>query len=317
MQFYYPTFFGIHHDPAIDAKVLRQAMKGLGTDEKDLIKVLGHRNYEEIAAIKHAYHQQQGKELSKAIESETSGDFGRVMLGLLKDPAQFWGDALHTAMKGAGTDEYAIFAALIGRTNDEKMAIKAYFEREHHKSLESALKSELSGDLEKFCLALAHFRDIDQTPVNEDSCRVDAEKLYSAGEGKIGTDEKTFINIFTQRSWANLHRTFAIYQTLHKHHTIEKAIESEFSGHLKTGLLAIATYARNPAEFFADIAHRAMKGLGTNEGLLSTVLVGNRLWMSYINPAYSAKYGKTLWEAVSGETSGDFKKILLALISGN
>jgi annexin A7/11 len=314
MQFSYPNFFGIHCDPNHDAKELRHAMKGLGTDEKELIKILGHRNYEEIAAIKQAYLHQHGKELAQAIESETSGDFGKALVGLLKDPAQFWGDALYKAMKGAGTDEYAIFAALIGRTNEDKQAIKGYFEREHQKSLEHALKGELSGDLEKFCLALTQVRDSDFNPVSEDNARGDAEKLYSAGEGKIGTDEKTFINIFTQRSWPHLHRTFAIYETIHKHHTIEKAVESEFSGSLKTGLVSVAVYARNPAEFFADIAHRAMKGVGTNEGLLTAVLVGNRLWMTQIKQVYAAKYGKTLWDAVSGETSGDFKKILLALI---
>lgn len=99
---------------------------------------------------------------------------------------------------------------------------------------------------------------------------------FRAGEGRLGTDEKVFIEIFGRSSFAHLRRVFALYETIHKHHTMEKAIENEFSGHLKSGLHGIVVYVRNPGEFYADIAHRAMKGAGTNEHMLTRVIIGNR-----------------------------------------
>lgn len=289
-------------------------MKGLGTDESTLIRIICNRNYAELAAIKDAYLRKHGKDLISAVKSETSGDFGRAMLGLLKEPRQYDADTLHEAMKGLGTDEFTLMSVLIGRSNEQKDQIKNIYARDHGKSLDTAVKSETSGDLQKLMLGLCNARDSEATPVNDDSARVDAERLYNAGEGKIGTDEKMFIEIFTKRSWGHLRRVFSIYETIHKHHTMERAVESEFSGFLKTGLVGIVVFARNPGEFFADIAHKAMKGVGTDETMLSRVIVGNRDVMPEIKKAYSAKYNKSLWQAVNGETSGDYKKTLLAVI---
>jgi len=289
-------------------------MKGLGTDEAALIRIIANRNYLELDAIKAAYIRKYSKDLISAVKSETSGDFGRAMIALLKDPRQYDSDVLHDAMKGIGTDEWTLMAVLTGRSNEQKEAIKTIFARDHNKTLDAAIRSETSGDLQKLMLGLCNLRDSEAIPVVDDSARVDAERLYNAGEGKIGTDEKMFIEIFTKKSWSHLRRVFAIYETIHKHHPMERAVESEFSGFLKTGLVNIVIYARNPGEFYADLAHKAMKGVGTDETMLSRVLIGNRDVMHLIKQAYSAKYNKSLWQAVNNETSGDYKKTLLAVI---
>lgn len=288
-------------------------MKGLGTDEATLIKVLCNRNPAEMEAIRAAYLQKYGKDLIAAVKSETSGDFGRALIGVIKDPRQFDSDTLHDAMKGLGTDEYTLIAVLIGRSNEQKNQIKAIYARDHQKSLDTAVKSETSGDLQKLMLGLVEPRDVEGV-VNEDAARTDAERLYNAGEGKIGTDEKMFIDIFSHRSWAHLRKVFAVYETIHKHHTIEHAVNSEFSGFLKIALHGIVVFARNPAEYFADIAYRAMKGAGTDETMLTRVIVGNRDRMPELKTSYSTKYNKSLWQAVNSEISGDYRKTLLAVI---
>jgi len=289
-------------------------MKGLGTDESVLIRIIGNRNTAEIVAIKSAYLAKNGKDLIAAVRSETSGDFGKAMIALLKDPRQYDSDVLHEAMKGIGTDEFTLLSVLVGRSNEHKQQINTIFARDHSKSLEAAIRSETSGDLQKLMIGLCQQRESEAIPVNDDSARVDAERLYNAGEGKIGTDEKTFIEIFTKRSWNHLRRVFAIYETIHKHHTMERAVESEFSGFLKQGLVGVVVFARNAGEFYADIAHKSMKGAGTDETMLSRVIIGNRDLMADIKKAYSSKYNKSLWQAVNSETGGDFKKTLLAVI---
>lgn len=48
----------------------------------------------------------------------------------------------------------------------------------------------------------------------------DAKDLYKAGEKKLGTDEKTFIRIFTERSWAHMAAVASAY-----HHMYDRSLE--------------------------------------------------------------------------------------------
>ena len=43
----------------------------------------------------------------------------------------------------------------------------------------------------------------------------DAKALYEAGENKLGTDEKTFIRIFSERSRAHLAAVSATYHNIY------------------------------------------------------------------------------------------------------
>lgn len=55
----------------------------------------------------------------------------------------------------------------------------------------------------------------------------------------LGTDESTFNAILCTRSYPHLRRVLMEYQRL-SGHTLEQAIKDEFSGDIKTGLLAIS-----------------------------------------------------------------------------
>ena len=63
--------------------------------------------------------------------------------------------------------------------------------------------------------------------------------LYDAGVGaKSEDDTDDFITIFNTRSFAQLQETFEEYQRL-AGRPIEDAIDTEFSGDMRKGLLAI------------------------------------------------------------------------------
>lgn len=48
----------------------------------------------------------------------------------------------------------------------------------------------------------------------------DAKDLYRAGEKRLGTDEKTFIRVFTERSWAHVAAVASAY-----HHMYDRKLE--------------------------------------------------------------------------------------------
>jgi len=299
---------------AAEATQLHDAFKGVGTDEDKVIAVLFHQQPHQVESIKNAYLQKYGKTLEEAIKSELSGNFETVTVGFLKGYRQYDSDTLFAAMKGAGTDENTLLQFLLTRNNEQKDEIKKIFNHDHGKSLESWVSSELSGDLKKFGVALLGARAPENHDISDAEAAKESERLYKAGEGKLGTDEATFIEIFTRQSYKSLKKIFDIYEKTNKHHTIDKAIESEFSGHLKYALLATGVISRNPAEFWADVIRAAVKGAGTNDSSLIRAVVGNRETLEHIKTAFSGKYHKSLWETISSETSGDYKKSLLAII---
>ncbi|XP_072404862.1 annexin A2-like [Chiloscyllium punctatum] len=69
---------------ALDAKELKDAMKGLGTDEDTLIEILATRSDRELQEIKVVYKEEFQKDLEKDIEAETTRRFQKLLLALLK-----------------------------------------------------------------------------------------------------------------------------------------------------------------------------------------------------------------------------------------
>jgi len=58
-----------------------------------------------------------------------------------------------------------------------------------------------------------------------------------------------------------------------------------------------------------------MKGAGTEERVLNYVFsILDRGELKFVAEAYQAKYKKSLKDAITGDTSGDYRKLLLALL---
>ena len=53
--------------------------------------------------------------------------------------------------------------------------------------------------------------------VNTEMAAKDAKVLYKAGEKKLGTDEKTFVHIFSERSSAQLAAISSYYRDMYGH----------------------------------------------------------------------------------------------------
>ncbi|CAH8858630.1 unnamed protein product [Trichobilharzia szidati] len=119
----------VNFDPEGDCERLRKAMAGLGTDEAELIEVMGHRTAEQRQIIVQKYRSLYGKDLASKFKSEISGHFYDTMEALCMTPAEFDASELYRAMKGAGTDESAIIEILCTRSNLQLRQIKEAYGR--------------------------------------------------------------------------------------------------------------------------------------------------------------------------------------------
>jgi hypothetical protein len=301
-------------NPNADAEALHYAMLGSGCDEKKMA-FLGARNPVELEAIRVTYQQKFGKDLLSEIKKETKGNFEKVSLQLFKDPLNFDVDVLQEAFKGAGFDHDAVIEVLVTKSNAQKQVLKDHYARKFGKDLVKVIESEASGNFRDFLTNLLIPRD-ESPQVVDNIAREDARTLYNAGEGKTGTDEKKFIHVLTRASFPHIGAIAKFYVAdSKKHHTLAQAIESEFSGPLRTGLLAIVNIAEwGIIDYYAAQAMKAMKGAGTNDHQLIRVTLLQRGVMPAFKQHFRGKYGKSFKEWVHSETSGSYREILHAVI---
>ncbi|XP_068183205.1 annexin A11a isoform X1 [Antennarius striatus] len=304
-------------DPLRDVEVLRKAMKGFGTDEQAIIDLLGSRSNKQRVPLLRAYKTSYGKDLVKDLHSELSGDFRKLVLATLKTPSEFDAYELYSAIKGAGTDEACLIEILSSRSNSEIKEINRIYKQEYKKSLEDSISGDTSGHFRRLLISLAQGSRDERETVDISLAKQDAQALYAAGENKLGTDESKFNAILCARSKSHLRAVFLEYQRMCGR-DIEKSISREMSGDLESGMLAVVKCIKNTPAYFAERLYKAMKGAGTKDRTLIRIMVSrSEVDMLDIRQEYVKNYGKSLYTHISGDTSGDYKKLLLKFCGGS
>uniref|UniRef100_A0A674EN76 Annexin n=1 Tax=Salmo trutta TaxID=8032 RepID=A0A674EN76_SALTR len=304
-------------DPLRDVEVLRKAMKGFGTDEAAIIEILGSRSNKQRVPMVAAYKTTYGKDLFHDLKSELTGNFEKLVIAMLQTPTRFDASQLKEAIVGAGTDEACLIEILSSRSNAEIGEINQIYKNEYGKKLEDAIINDTSGHFRRLLVSLCQGNRDEREQVDINMAKQDAQKLYAAGENKVGTDESQFNAILCSRSKPHLRAVFNEYQQM-SGRDIVKSICREMSGNVEDGMVAVVKCIRNTPEYFAERLHKSMAGAGTKDRTLIRVMVTrSEVDMLDIRQAYQKAYGKSLYTAISGDTSGDYKKLLLKLCGGS
>jgi len=296
--------------PQQDAQILKQAMKGLGTDDETVINVICNRTNEQLVFLNQEYKKMFGKTLRKAIKSETSGDYRDVLLGLIMPRPQWIAKQIHAAVDRAGTDEGCLIDLLVFSPRHVLDAANHFYEKKYKHSIAHAVGDDTSGDFKKALLKLIQSnRDVPEGPPQ--AAAADAHMLYKAGEGKIGTDEKVFIEILCGRP---LRHTFNVANAYKQERgkKLAKVIKSETSGYFAKTLLATTT---TWPVYWAKRVRHAVKGVGTKDALLKRCFVFNdKASLKMIAHAYHEKYNRSMFEDVKADTSFNYQKTLTQLL---
>uniref|UniRef100_A0A8C8HW04 Annexin n=1 Tax=Oncorhynchus tshawytscha TaxID=74940 RepID=A0A8C8HW04_ONCTS len=288
-----------------------------GTDEQAIIDLLGSRSNIQRVPMLAAFKTSYGKDLVKDLKSELSGNFEKLVLAMLKTPAQLDAYELKDAIKGAGTDEACLIEILSSRSNAEIREINMVYKTENKKSLEDAISGDTSGHFRRLLISLAQGNRDEKRDHACVYCVPSVQALYAAGENKVGTDESKFNAILCARSKPHLRAVFHEYQQMCGR-DLEKSIDREMSGDLESGMVAVVKCIKNTPAYFAERLYKAMKGAGTKDKTLIRIMVTrSEVDMLDIRQEYVKTYGKSLYTDISGDTSGDYKKLLLKLCGGS
>ncbi|XP_052776736.1 annexin A13-like [Mya arenaria] len=299
--------------PEQAAVALRTAMKGLGTNEAEIIDVMSTHNNQQRQEILATFNSMLGRDLRADLKSELSGRFLDLVLALLELPVNYDAKELKAAIKGLGTDEDALIEILCSRSNAQILAIKKAYKILYQSDLENDIVGDTSGIFKRLLVTqLAAGRDESGT-VDPAIAAQDAHDLNEAVTNKLDTDGTTFNRIFCLRSYRQLKADFDAYHISYGKE-IEDVIRAETSGDLMEGYLAIVRIAKNPPAYFAELLYKSMKGVGTKDStLIRVVVTRSEVDMVQIKHAFQRLYGKSLRSFIKGDTSGDYKKLLLAL----
>lgn len=302
-------------DKEADVIKLRDAMKGLGTDEQALIDVLCNRSVDQRVELITEYKTVFGRDLRHDVKDETSKNFGEVLISLIASTPDFLARVCKKAISGVGTSEGALINVLAGCSNTELKAVKESYKKLYKKDLTKDIEGDTSGDLKHLFVGMSQANRDEGNEANHEQAVKDAQDLVNAGIAKMGTDESEFQRILATRNPKHLKRVFAEYKNVAGGEDLETSIKSEMSGDLKKAYMAIVRSIKDTELYFAEQLYESMKGLGTNDDKLIRLVV----WRSEIDLEEVKKCflivsgGKSLEDFISGDCTGDYKKALLAL----
>jgi annexin A7/11 len=215
-----------------DAKCLRRAMRGAGTDETPLVEILCTRTNTEIHEIKAAYKEHYKRDLEKDVVSETSGHFKRLLVSMCQgareenrtvDMEKAKREAMELYQAGEkkwGTDESKFNQIIAVRSHAQLRATFDEYIKVSQRDILNSIEREMSGDLRRAFKAVVMC--VRSRP------EYFAEALYKSMIG-AGTDDATLIRIVVSRSEVDLVEIKAAF--LQKYHkTLYKMIEGDTSG---------------------------------------------------------------------------------------
>jgi hypothetical protein len=297
-----------HFDAKEDAKKLNKAMKGLGTDEKALNEVFGNRTKAQLLEIAKEYQHQFNVTLEKDIKGDTGGHYETLLVGLLSTPAQARVNLLRHATKGAGTSEKYLIDCICPASNHEILD----FYQTDPTIIANVINDIGNSDFDKVIKIMLKGKRSEDAKVDESQAAKVAEQFYKAGEGKLGTDEDSFINILTTYSVTFIKHASKIYQEKHKK-TIEQAIKSETSGNLEDALVALT---KTKHEYFADRIWNATHGVGTDDHFVCFFFsVLSRDDIHAVAKIFHERHPNvTLEKQILGDVSGHYGDLIKILV---
>lgn len=232
---------GLMLTPAeFDAKMMRKAMEGAGTDEHALIEILVTRSNEEIQAMNEAYLHGYKKTLEDAIQSDTSGHFCRILTSLVQgareggpadlERADSDAQELGQACNAESDDmEMKFMSILCTRSFPHLRRVFQEFVRYTNKDIEQIIKKEMSGDVKNAFYAIV--RSVKNQP------SYFADRLYKAMKG-LGTDDRALIRIMVSRSEVDLFNIRKEFKETHDA-SLHEFIQGDTSGDYRKTLLIL------------------------------------------------------------------------------
>ena len=303
-------------DPELDTYVeqLRNAMKGVGTDEDNLIKIASENKLNARLKIRAQYKSSYDRDLLDDFKSELTGNFLELMLGLYMDIYEYDAEQIHKSIEGLGNNEDTIIEIIGTRPGWMLKKIKEEYRGKYQAELEDDITIDISGDFQKLLLSLLTSTRSENKNPDKEKCTQIAKELSDAGE-KQGAEADIIDKYLGTSSPAEL---MTIAREFHRVSggSLIDAIEKVFSGSISK-LIKTVFYANiSPSEYFATRINDALKDTRTDDKLLNRIIITrNEIDMPLVKEYYKLLYKKDIVEDFKDDINGSYKSLIVAMIN--
>ena len=282
-----------------------------GKKKDDIIlDVIMTNNLQNLVYIANYYKATYETSLFDDIKSRIGGDFGYCAAQLFLSPLEFC--IFHLKLGINKKNEWAM-EQLVSKTTEELQIIEEAYKRDTGKDLKSDITKAFSGAIGKNLLNLFDTPRITNKNPNKQECERYANMLSQTDPKNWVEDENIFKEIFIKRSPEELVLIARYYLKITGNSFID-TIEKKTKGKNQCLLKEIMYDNIMPHELFAEKIYIAIKGLGTDEEVLSRALVSRcELDMSAMRDIYLAKYKVTMKDDIIDDTSGSYQKLCVFL----
>ncbi|KAI5856732.1 Annexin [Durotheca rogersii] len=309
-------------DTSADAEAIRKAMKGMGCNEAELIRVFTAPKYDNpwaLAQLVDDYNKRFIRDLKKDIESETRGDLETALLALIRGPLEHDVRVLIKALDRIGTDEGALMDVLLCRSNADIRAITAEYKRIKGKELLIDIKNDVDDALFRlYSMVLSATRAEDSAPLVAVEIDQKVTELQRATEGTFGANVVSVVQIFTSSNAAQLRAISEAYQRKY-HRSLEHVIEKEFRGDMEDALLYMLDSANDQARSDARRLETPLCSTPRKDRLFINRVVSlhwdrNRLDQAKAAYHMHSQLRASIRGTVRTLLSGDYENLILALL---
>jgi len=298
-----------------DADYVHEASEGWGTDEDKLIRVLCGLSKTQLLRVDEIYAARYGSSLREKVDGELGGffegSFKYFMKCVLTPNAALDAELLKEAMEGWGTNDTLLCEIICTRSSRELRAAAKIFADENGKSLHQWIDGDTSGTYQDFLLACLHATRREDSQVDEGAVDMQVELLWGAGLNGEDKETNVFKTVLSKASEAQINAIKEKFESKYGK-TMADAIKEHMGGDWERALLA---RIMDKPTYYADALQKAFKGWGTDEKATSRILGRNgKAEIKKIAARYEEMYGVSLHDAISSETSGNYKKALLTML---
>ncbi|KKP06885.1 hypothetical protein THAR02_00966 [Trichoderma harzianum] len=300
---------------------LQEAMTKTDCENSTLISVFTDPKFQDPQALhqfKYDYDSQTTLDLAEQIEQITQGLFRVTLIALLKGPLDYDVYTLEKALSGEDADKRALNDVLLGRSNANIRGIVRKYNSIPGRDLVQLIGSKVDKDLFRLynvILAGSRIEDavLDMTEIDDKMA-----KIQHLIEGPPTTDLTPGIDILASANAAQLRAMSSAYEKKYQRKLDHDIARKFYGSSTEDALLQMLDFATGRGKSDADGLWNVLRPSTKDDNIFIyralRLYWGGNERLQEVHAAYKRTYGMRLLDNLNESLSGDYKKLMIALI---